>query len=297
MAFLDEDEVNLIDFILSSQAATPSSHFKSENENICEEMFRQMSSKIESCKFLDNSLTYVQPSENSLKLEHLNIRSLTKNFDALFEFISSLNFTPDLVCLTETRIKNQPLANITISGYSFAHVNSLGSAGGVAIYISNHLNFKLCKNQHHLFNTGAIWLDISDQKNKYIVAVIYRHPFFNKIDKFLLDFALGLADISASYKIFYALGDFNINIDKSNRINTAREYLNIILSNSTLPIIRIPTRDTSYSSTIIDHIITNDLKHNFTPFVIQEDMTDYFPIGYFVQNLSPKKQKKIKTVG
>ena len=38
MALLDEDEVNLIDFILSSQAATPSSHFNLEKENICEEI-------------------------------------------------------------------------------------------------------------------------------------------------------------------------------------------------------------------------------------------------------------------
>ena len=163
MAPLDKDEVNLIDFILSSQAATPCSHFNLENENICDEMYRQMSSKIENCKFLDNLSNCVQQSENSLKLVHLNIRSLTKNFDALREFISSLSFTSDLVCLTETRIKDQPLANITIpAGYSFAHFNLLSSAGGVAIYILNNLNFKLCKNQHQLHNSEAIWLDISD---------------------------------------------------------------------------------------------------------------------------------------
>ena len=205
MALLDDDEVNLIDFILSSQAATPSSHFNLENENICEEMYRQMSSEIEKCKFFDNSLTCVQPSENSLKLVHLNIRSLTKNLDALFEFISSLSFTPNLVCLTETRIKNQPLANIAIPGYSFAHVNSLGSAGGVAIYISNNFNFKLCKNQHHLHSSESIWLDISDQKSKYIVAVIYRHPSLTEIDKFLLDFASCLATFLLAIKFFMRL--------------------------------------------------------------------------------------------
>ena len=62
-----------------------------------------------------------------------------------------------------------------------------------------------------------------------------------------------------------------------------------------MPIITVLTRITSSSSTIFDHIITNDLKHNLTPFVIQ-DMTDHLPIGCFIQNLSPKKQKKIKTV-
>ena len=109
------------------------------------------------------------------------------------------------MCLTETRIKNQPLANIIIPGCSFTLVNSLGSAGGVAIYISNNFNFKLCKNQHHLHNSEAIWLDISDQKNKYIVAVIYRHPSLTEIDKFLMDFVSCLANISASNKIFMRL--------------------------------------------------------------------------------------------
>ena len=56
MALLGEDEVNLIDFLLSSQAATPSSHFSLENENMCNEMYKQMSSKIENCKILDNFL-------------------------------------------------------------------------------------------------------------------------------------------------------------------------------------------------------------------------------------------------
>ena len=78
------------------------------------------------------------------------------------------------MCLTETRIKDQPLANVTILGYSFAHVISLSSAGDLAIYISKSLNFKLRKNQHHLHNSEAIWFDMSDQKNKYTLAVIYR---------------------------------------------------------------------------------------------------------------------------
>ena len=118
---------------------------------------------------------------------------------------------------------------------------------------------------------------------------MYRHPSLTEIDKFLLEFASCLADISAGNKFFYAVGDININIDKSNRTNTAIEYLTIILSSGVKPIITIPTRLTSSSSTIIYHIITNGPKHNLTPFVIQEDMTDHFRIEYFIQNLSSEK--------
>ena len=144
-------------------------------------------------------------------------------------------------------------------------------------------------------------LDISDQKNKYIVAVINCYLSLTEIDKFQLDFASCLADISAGNKIFYAVGDININIDESNRTDTAIEYLKIILSSEALLIITIPTGVTSSCSIIIDrppwlrywpHHITNDFKHNVIPFVIQEDMTDHFRIGCFKQNLSPKQQKK-----
>ena len=140
-------------------------------------------------------------------------------------------------------------------------------------------------------------LDISDQKNKYIVAVISCYPSLTEIDKFQLDFASCLADVSAGNKIFHAVGDININIDESNRTDTAIKYLKIILSSEALPIITMPTGVTSSCSTTIDPIITNDLEHNLIPFVVQEDMTDHFRIGCFKQNLSLKQQKKkIKTV-
>ena len=80
---------------------------------------------------------------------HLNIRSITKNFDALYEFIFCLSFILDLVCLTEVRIEDQPLANIKIPGYSFVHINWQSYAGCVAIYISKNLTFRLCENTHH----------------------------------------------------------------------------------------------------------------------------------------------------
>ena len=61
---------------------------------------------------------------NSLTILHLNIKSLNKNFDELYEFLVSFRLRPDVMCLTETRIKNDPLVNITIPQYKFFHVDS-----------------------------------------------------------------------------------------------------------------------------------------------------------------------------
>ena len=41
-----------------------------------------------------------------------------------------------LICLSETRINDEPSTDISITGYSFVHVSSHLTAGGVAVYIS-----------------------------------------------------------------------------------------------------------------------------------------------------------------
>ena len=54
-----------------------------------------------------------------------------------------LNFSPDIVCLTEICIKSQPLINVEIPNYSFVHVDSESAAGGVAIYVSDRFQYEL----------------------------------------------------------------------------------------------------------------------------------------------------------
>ena len=85
---------------------------------------------------------------NSLTILHLNIRSLNKNFDELHKFLVSIRIRSAVICLTETRIKNDPLVNITISQYKFCHVDSQISAGREALYVSDNFTFKLCPNQY-----------------------------------------------------------------------------------------------------------------------------------------------------
>ena len=69
---------------------------------------------------------------NSLSIIQLNIiiRSLNKNFDKLYEFLLCLPFTPDVLCLSESRIKyNLLLIYVNLSGYSFVNVDPVCNAG------------------------------------------------------------------------------------------------------------------------------------------------------------------------
>jgi len=137
-------------------------------------MINGLTSKIKKCKYIDNlSFHNLQNFGHSLKLTHLNIRSLHKNFDAMHDFLQSLSFSPDIVYLTETRIKEQPLINISLLNYNFVHANSQPSAGRVAAYISDNLSYELCEKLHQLSNAESIWLKISDLKKSYVIGVIY----------------------------------------------------------------------------------------------------------------------------
>ena len=93
---------------------------------------------------------------NSLILVHLS----------LCLFLKSLLFKPDVICLTETRVNDQPLANINLPNYSFVHIPSQSNAGGVAVYVSLNLKFSLDDNQHQLHNSESIWLNLHHHENK-----------------------------------------------------------------------------------------------------------------------------------
>ena len=102
--------------------SNPSNNFDVVNSSV-----DIITSNIHPCKY-HNSFIYPQNKPNTTKiffsLIHFNIRSLQKNFDSLHEFLSLQQSSPDIICLSETRLKEQPLININIPGYSFIHTDS-----------------------------------------------------------------------------------------------------------------------------------------------------------------------------
>ena len=172
------------------------------------------------------------------------------------------------------------LINIDLPLYKFIHVDSTTAAGGVAMYVSNKLQFEVCPNQHLLNSAKCLWLEFfeNNTKSKFIVGVVYRHPDQTKVDDFLASFSICLSNLSNSKKVYYMLDDFNINILQDNRSNSTSEYISLIVSHGAIPVITVPTRVTSNSSTLIDHIITNNSDLDLNPAVIETDITDYFPV-------------------
>ena len=110
-----------------------------------------------------------------LSIIHFNVRSLQKNFDAFYEFLCNQPCSPDDICVTETRLKTRPFLNIDISGFTFVHIDSPTTAGGVAMYISNAQQFSVLNNLQLIVNECEnIWIQLHD--SNLIISTIYRHP-------------------------------------------------------------------------------------------------------------------------
>ena len=90
-------------------------------------------------------------------------------------------------------------------------------------------------------------------------------------------------------------GDFNIDLIKFNHHTTTEEYFEMLLQNNFLPTILLPTRVTSHTCTLIDHIYFSTSKHRdqFMSGNLLTDMSDHFA-NFFVLYSNKKNDKKGK---
>ena len=101
--------------------------------------------------------------QRNLSMLHINIRSLAKNYDKLHQFICNLPFQPGIIAITETKLNiNSNTNNIQLDNYKLIHKDSMSRAGGVAMYISNHLNFTI-NTDIELYDktTESLWININ----------------------------------------------------------------------------------------------------------------------------------------
>ena len=54
----------------------------------------------------------------SLVLLHINIRSLHKNFDKLYDFLVEINFLPDVICLTQLATLARSVKSVRFTFYT-----------------------------------------------------------------------------------------------------------------------------------------------------------------------------------
>ena len=235
-----------------------------------------------------------QISELGTKVElsvfHANIRSLNKNHRGLCHFLQLLQVDFDVIILSEVWTYNLEFYRNIFKNYTFYYTVPEGTAvGGIGMFVKNTftcneiIDLQLPSTPDNRVET--LWLEISCSNLKYIVAGIYRHPN-NKITDFSTKLENVLLKLSASRTPCIIAGDINIDISKySNHTETTAYVSNLLVNNFMLAII-MPTRITSKSATLVDHIYYcegNNCKKDL--YLVSGnlwcDLTDHLP-NYFI---------------
>ena len=186
-------------------------------------------------------------------------------FFFLQPFISLLS----IISITETWLDSSfPNNSIKIEGYNIIRRDRQTHAGGVCMYIRSDLSYNPREDLQNE-NLEDLWVDLLLPYTKPIlIGTCYRAPKNSKLTESLENTVTRLqADCDT-----VILGDFNYCLIK-NKKNKITKVLDI---NGFTQLINSPTRVTNNSSSLIDHIYTNDTRKISQSGVIESGISDHF---------------------
>ena len=262
-SFSLSQEINLLD---KDNYATATIS-ETDNFDLSDKTFPLIFQNIKPCQY--TNINNISLKANDMIFIHVNIRSLQKNYDELYQFVSELPLKPLIICITETKLKGIPDVNISFPGYVFVHENSSTNAGGVGIYISKNLYCEKNFNSK-LPDSESLWIKVKSPNSSisHLIGTIYRHPTKN-IKEFTESLNDILSEMNKSHVNDFILGDLIINTDMfAMASNYSSDYLNKLTSNSVTSFITKPTRVAPSTATINNHVLTNENRSILTPFVI-----------------------------
>ena len=221
----------------------------------------------------------------------VNIRSLNKNFEKLEDLLTQISKLPDIIAISETKLNNK--LNFNLQGYNFIQNNSKTKAGGVGMFIKENINSNLSKfPQLNVLDCEDLWVTVKINNTEKVFGVVYRHPS-NNFAQFHTALKHTLITPNKQKLKYYICGDVNINLLDYDIKSNIKEYSDMLFSLGCIPLIKYPTRITQTSSTLIDHIYTNEICQKNTTHIIQDNISDHMPVSILLHNI--KHQKAIST--
>ena len=213
-----------------------------------------------------------------ISLIHINIRSMNANFSSFQAYLCNLNFNFNFIGFTETWLReDSDLFNM--EGYSIVNkIRNDRPGGGVSLLIQEHIPYKVREDLSFMHDAiECVFVEATVSK-KVLVGVIYRPPgrsidVFNEQLKCIFDM---LSNVSFPC---YLMGDVNINLINHASHKHTGDYLDLIYSSGYIPLINRPTRVTSQTATLIDHILSNNvIGKSLYQGVLLTDITDHYPV-------------------
>ena len=215
-----------------------------------------------------------------LSIIHINCRSLNANFTDLKVLLRTLDFSFDVIGLTETWLNESNADVFQLEGYDFCNKNGVAKhGGGVAFFIRCIINYtiieQLTVDVENVFECITVKLLL---KTQIIVSCLYRKPS-SKIADFMECIESMFSCIKGS---IYICGDFNIDLLQYN----TKFFVDQML----FPLINKPTCITNQCHSIIDNIYTKSINEDIISGVIIADISDRFPIFSILQKDIHKKE-------
>ena len=136
----------------------------------------------------------------------------------------------------------------------------------------------------------SMWIEIMSNNVKYVIGGIYRHPNTN-ISEFKEKLLLTTNKIRRNKRCIF-LGDLNIDLNKYAFDMNTKNFVDDLVSLKFLPFTFLPTRITTSSATIIDHIFSNCYLNSGTNIksgLITADISDHLCNFMFVLTRINKK--------
>lgn len=134
---------------------------------------------------------YLKSDSASLKLLHLNIRSINRNFNSLLVLLHRIKYQLDIIVLSECWLSKAPTIPSLDGFQSFASTYS-NQNEGVVVYIRSHLICTVQSIKIDEANSLIVKLE-----NDVVILALYRSPSYKNINVFLnsIDQALNLLNV------------------------------------------------------------------------------------------------------
>ena len=148
----------------------------------------------------------------------------------------------------------------------------------MAIYVNNNLKHELVDEFTYIKENcmESICINVTLKCGKrFKVFSIYRPPDIDM--KLFNDEIEIIIECTKSNRVFMC-GDLNINLLKYEDHCDSKEFINSLFSHGLYPLINLPTRITSTSSTLIDNIFTNEIDVDISSGILINDISDHLPI-------------------
>lgn len=238
------------------------------------------------CDLNDLPITMGKVGNTDFIIISQNIRGIHCNFNDFCLTLSQLNFSVDLIVLTECRLDSKkpiPQLNNFVTFQTTKHLNQ---CDGVVIYV----------NQKHKTNVfEVILMDASCLQitlNEFTVLGIYRSPSNLNGERFIISLDNHLKSLKTQQSIVLT-GDININLipdDKAqtNERKNRTNYLNMLTTHGLLPGHVLPTRNKN----CLDHFILkiDKNKNSASINILNTSITDHSTILLKLTNIIREKK-------